>query len=122
LAEQGGSAKFRLEPLNGRIAPEVVVPGRCAVFGTRTSWVGAKLKHTVWKTNHADAKVRGAALFGPAESLQVEAVPVVELDAFLLQQALLADVAAMAGEGVGHLALRVDDAMPGNIGCRVEVL
>jgi hypothetical protein len=28
----------------------------------------------------------------------------------------------MAGEGVGHLALRVDDAMPGNISCRVEVL
>ena len=28
----------------------------------------------------------------------------------------------MAGESVGHLALRVDDAMPGYIGCRVEVL
>jgi hypothetical protein len=28
----------------------------------------------------------------------------------------------MAGEGVGYLALRVDDAMPGNISCRVEVL
>jgi hypothetical protein len=28
----------------------------------------------------------------------------------------------MAGEGVGHLVLRVDDAMPGNIHCRVEVL
>jgi hypothetical protein len=28
----------------------------------------------------------------------------------------------MAGEGVGHLALRVDNTMPGNIGCRVEVL
>ena len=61
-------------------------------------------------------------LFGPAESLQVEAVPVVELDAFRFQQALLEGVAAIAGEGVGHLALRVDDAMPGNIGCRVEVL
>src|SRR5450631_617465 len=61
-------------------------------------------------------------LFGPAESLQVEAVPVVELDAFLFQQALLEGVAAMAGEAEGHLALRVDDAMPGNISCRVEVL
>src|ERR1700722_6561927 len=61
-------------------------------------------------------------LFRPAESLHVKAVPVVELDAFLFQQALLDRVAAMAGEGVGHLALRVDDAMPGNISCRVEVL
>jgi hypothetical protein len=60
--------------------------------------------------------------FGPAESLQVEAVPVVELDAFLFQQALLEGVAAMARECVGHLALRVDDAMPGNIGRRVKVL
>jgi hypothetical protein len=61
-------------------------------------------------------------LLGPAESLQVEAVPVVELDAFLFQQALLEGVAAMPGEAVGHLSFRVDDAMPGNISCRVEVL
>jgi hypothetical protein len=80
------------------------------------------------ETSHADARVRAAisghqaALFGPAESLQVEAVLVVELDAFLFQQALLEGVGAMAGEGVGHLAFRVDDAMPGNIGCRVELL
>jgi hypothetical protein len=59
--------------------------------------------------------------FGPAEALQVEAVPVVELDAFF-QQALLESVAAMAGECLGHLALRVDDTMPWNIGRRVEVL
>jgi hypothetical protein len=43
--------------------------------------------------------------FGPGESLQVETVPVVELDAFLFRQALLEGVAAMAGEGVGNLAL-----------------
>jgi hypothetical protein len=60
--------------------------------------------------------------FGPAEALQVEAVSVAELDSFLFQQALLEGVAAMAGECIGHLALRVDDAMPRNIGCRVEVL
>jgi hypothetical protein len=35
-------------------------------------------------------------LFGPAESLQVATVPVVELDAFLFQQALLQIVAAIA--------------------------
>ena len=61
-------------------------------------------------------------LFEPAESLQVEAVPVVELDAFLFQQTPLEGVAAIAGEAVGHLALGVDDAMPGDFGCRVEVL
>jgi hypothetical protein len=27
-----------------RDAPEAVVPAHCAVFGTRTSWVGAQLK------------------------------------------------------------------------------
>ena len=74
------------------------------------------------KPSHGAAGQPQDFLFGPAESLQLEAVPVVELDAFLFQQALLADVAAMAGEDVGHLALRVDDAMPGNICCRVEVL
>ena len=36
-------------------------------------------------------------LIKPAESLQVEAVPVVEVDAFLFQQALLESVAAIAG-------------------------
>jgi hypothetical protein len=36
-------------------------------------------------------------LIEPAESLQVEAVPVVELDAFLFQQALLEGVTAIAG-------------------------
>jgi hypothetical protein len=36
-------------------------------------------------------------LFGPAKPLQVKAVPVVELDAFLFQQALLEGVAAIAG-------------------------
>jgi hypothetical protein len=61
-------------------------------------------------------------LFWPAEPLQVEAVPVVELGAFPFQQALLESDAAIAGEGVGHFTLRVDDAMPRNIGCRVEVL
>src|ERR1700722_13629877 len=61
-------------------------------------------------------------LFGPAVSLQAEAIPVIELDAFLFEQALLEAVTAMAGESVGYLALRVDDAMPGYIGCRVEVL
>ena len=61
-------------------------------------------------------------LFGQAKPLQVEAVPFVELDAFLFQQALLKGIAAIAGRGVGHPAPRVDDAMPRNIGCRVEVL
>jgi hypothetical protein len=61
-------------------------------------------------------------LFGPAEALQVAVVSVIELDAFLFQQALLQIVAAIAGQSVGHLALRVDDAMPRNIGCRFEVL
>src|ERR1700733_4755198 len=61
-------------------------------------------------------------LFGPAEPPQVAAIPVVELDAFLFQQALLERIAAIAGRAVGHLALRVDNAMPGNIGCQVEVL
>ena len=54
----------------------------------------------------------------PTEPVQIEAVPVVELDAFLLQQALLVGVAAIAGGSVGHLALRVDDTVPGNIACR----
>ena len=36
-------------------------------------------------------------LFRPAESLQVETVPVVELDAFLFEQALLEGIAAIAG-------------------------
>jgi hypothetical protein len=55
-------------------------------------------------------------------SLLVEAVPVIELDALLFQQALLECVAAIAGGGVGHLAFPTDNAMPRKIGCRVKVL
>ena len=61
-------------------------------------------------------------LFGPAKPLQVEAVFGVELEALLFQQALLEGIAAIAGKGVGNLALRIDNTMPRNIGCRVEVL
>src|ERR1700733_4320698 len=35
-------------------------------------------------------------LFGPAETLQVETVPVIELDAFLFQQALLEGIVAIS--------------------------
>ena len=64
----------------------------------------------------------GHFLFRPTEPLQIESVPVVELDTFRFQQALLEGVAAMAGKSVGHLAPRVDDTVPGNITCGVEVL
>ena len=55
---------------------------------------------------------------------QVETVPVIELDAFLLRRhsLLLESIAAKMGECVGHLTLRVDGVMPWNIGRRVEVL
>jgi GNAT superfamily N-acetyltransferase len=42
------------------------------------------------------AKVLRRSLIEPAESLQVEAVPLVELDAFLFQQALLQGISAIA--------------------------
>jgi hypothetical protein len=80
------------------------------------------IRDDAWLDPRGHRQVNPPFLFGPAKSLQVEAVPVVELDAFLFQQALLESVAAIAGEGVGHLTLRIDNAMPGNIGCRVEVL
>lgn len=61
-------------------------------------------------------------LFGPAKPLQVKALPVIELDAFLFQQALLKDVAAIAGRGEGYFALRIDNTMPRNIASRVKLL
>jgi hypothetical protein len=52
-------------------------------------------------TLHATPSLAGRSispfLLGPAKPLQVEAVPVVELDAFLFQQALLEGAAAIAG-------------------------
>jgi hypothetical protein len=51
-------------------------------------------------TSGRRAEADPRCLFRPAESLQVEAVPVVEYDAFLFQQALLEGIAAMAGEGL----------------------
>ena len=76
---------------------------------------------------HSNSEFAGGGLtsqrlFGPAEALQVKAVPVIELDAFLFQQALLADVTAVAGGGVGHLTPRIDDAVPRNVALRVKVL
>jgi len=61
-------------------------------------------------------------LIEPTEALQVKAVLLVEFDAFLLEQAPLERVAAIAGQAVGHLSLGVDDTMPGNFDCRVEML
>jgi hypothetical protein len=61
-------------------------------------------------------------LFGPAKAFQVKAVPVIELDTFLFQQVLLEEVAAIAGGGVGHLTLCIDNAVPRNVACRVKVL
>ena len=63
-----------------------------------------------------------SALVAPAASLQVQAVAAVEFDAFLFQQASLENVAAVAGQAVGHLALGVDDTVPRDLGCRVEAL
>jgi hypothetical protein len=65
-----------------------------------------------------DSGVSRHALIEPAKSLQVEAVVIVELDAFLFQQAPLEGVTAIAGKRVRHLALGVDDAVPGNFGSR----
>ncbi len=61
-------------------------------------------------------------LFGPAKPLQVKAFPVIELDAFLFQQALLQDVTTIAGGRAGYLALRIYNAMPRNIASRVKLL
>src|SRR4029450_12278189 len=61
-------------------------------------------------------------LVPPAASLQIEAVAGVKSDAFLFQQAPLEDVAAIAGQAVGHLALGVDDTVPRDLGCRLKAL
>ena len=61
-------------------------------------------------------------LIEPAASFQVQAVSVVESDAFLFQQAPLEGVATIAGQAIGHLALGVDDAVPRDISYRVKVL
>ena len=45
---------------------------------------------------HAAVAVAAPLLFGPAKPLQVEAVLIVELDAFLFQQALLEGIAPIA--------------------------
>jgi len=61
-------------------------------------------------------------LVEPAASFQVQAVSVVKSDAFLFQQAPLEDIAAIAGQAVGHLALGVDDTVPRDLGCWVKAL
>ena len=98
----------------------LIFPARCSssvVSGT------TRPRHAVSSAKSPSLAGRSTLfLFGQAKPLQVEAVPVVELDAFLFQQALLNGIASIAGGGVRHLAPRVDDAMPRNIGCRVEVL
>jgi hypothetical protein len=72
--------------------------------------------------------IKGERQFGslflvePAASFQVQAVVVIKSDAFLFQQAPLQDVAAIAGQAIGHLALRVDDAVPRDLGYRVKAL
>jgi hypothetical protein len=38
---------FPIDPTSDGSAPAAVVPGRCAVSGTLTSWVGAKVKQTL---------------------------------------------------------------------------
>jgi hypothetical protein len=43
-------------------------------------------------------------------------------DAFFFQQALLEGVATIAGGGVGHLALCIDNPVPQNITSRIKVL
>lgn len=58
----------------------------------------------------------------PAASLQVQAVFVVEADTFLFQQAPLEDVATVAAQAIGHLALGVDDTVPRDLGCWIEAL
>jgi hypothetical protein len=57
-----------------------------------------------------------------AAPFQVQAVSVVKPDAFLFQQAPLEDVAAIAGQAMGHFALGVDDAVPRNLGYWVKAL
>ncbi len=61
-------------------------------------------------------------LVEPTESIQFETVLIIERDAFPLQQPALQGIAAVARQGEGHLALGVDDAMPGDFYCWIEVL
>ena len=61
-------------------------------------------------------------LFRPTKPLEIKAALVIELHALFFQQALLEDIAAIAGKGVGHLTLRIDNAMPRNVAGRVKVL
>ncbi len=58
----------------------------------------------------------------PAISFQIQAVPGVEFDAFLFQQASLENVPAIAREAERHFALGVDDAVPRDVRLRVEAL
>lgn len=67
-------------------------------------------------------QVRSLLSVKPAASFQVQAVSAVKSNAFLFQQAPLEDVAAIAGQAVGHLALGVDDTVPRDSGCRVKAL
>ena len=69
-----------------------------------------------------ERQVGSLFLVEPAAAFQVQAVSVVKSDAFLFQQAPLEDVAAIAGQAMGHLAFGVDDAVPGDLGCRVKAL
>jgi hypothetical protein len=77
---------------------------------------------------HRAATDQGKWQFGsqflvePAASFQVQAVLVVKSDTFLFKQAPLKDVAPVAGQAIGHLALGVDDAVPRDLGYRVKAL
>ncbi len=58
----------------------------------------------------------------PAISFQIHAVPGVEFDAFLFQQASLENVPAIARETKRHFALGIDDAVPWDVRFGVEAL
>ena len=57
-------------------------------------------------------------LVEPPTSFQVQAVPVVEAEAFLFEQASLEGVATIAGWAICHFALGIDDTRLGR--CRLE--
>src|ERR1700744_2922009 len=61
-------------------------------------------------------------LIKPAEPFEVEAALVVERDPLLFQQTLLQHVAPIAGQAIRHLALGVDDTMPGDPAVRPKAL
>lgn len=74
------------------------------------------------RQGRAGSSARSPFLVEPAASFQVQAVSVVKFDAFLFEQTSLEGVAAIAGQAIGYLALRVNDAMPRDLGYRVKAL